>query len=863
MPRRQTTGEKSLSKGSKKSLSKGSKKSLPEGNGISEPMPQGSLNTPAKDVYGMTDDDDDDDDVPASQMRMGPRARSGRRSSRRGLALPTPVSGQKENEDGQDDGTPTVRRSVRKASRAAKKSIASFSAEKDEDAELRLDYGREFDEEYEVEVEEEKEVDHGEEEYEEGWDQEDVDDLLEGATSCDPTEGFGDVEQWGGFVDIDDDAPVLSETEQETDDEDVSAASGGSGKRQRDPRREGGSDRGAKIPRVSTDKTAEQWIEYCNHANPVADGDLDMQRFQDRIGALVDRFCEWARSEEDGPVSLWMKRPQSERGTTRAFRSLLAHARQEELKRQILDHMPRKAQQVLGKKDLRPLDLLEMPKVPDDFLHRLVYFDVPIRVGQQNIEKAPSKLAQKREVKAVKPGVHIRPSMEAKIYIGSSISKLGGCSRTAKHELEANRPAGSRSRSLHYSFSGQVDVVPSFFVAGAWSNPNALEEYNDEAQDVTRSLPVFLEGLLMVYLGTYHVVNRPQSEGSVRLFSDASYDLVRRLRKDLQLPCLHPDSLNQAWPLMQGVHGGMVRATRCANVECGRRKVEEQEPGDEFKTTTKLVALNGPFSSRYCMGCWLFAMQNDGSMRSREGSTNGYFGRELGFNRDAINAGWFAKGNPRQCSNAACGASIPENANLYGFAKGIRCKRCHDFARHHRKEWDHSDQVGKGQDLEEPISCDLCHDTASTVYTWGQERLCPSCNATRCCFKDGNNTASGPGTTIPSCANAACQSKGSKTSTFVFYVQDIEMSIWRCLMCDWGYSVYGMEVPHCLDRTSEEAHAAGPILHHEFNSTRCVECGLYATFSEWNYIENGGYKPSVQAEKSGCLVGTQGQRESH
>lgn len=662
-----------------------------------------------------------------------------------------------------------------------------------------------------------------------------------GVDLCDPDEIDIDSlnSTFHGFVDIDDDEHLPEDEDDEVGDkeeeEDAEGEEAASSHQAGSKRARGGSRRPAKRPRISTNETAEQWIENYDQANPVPDDDPDMNCFRVRMRTLIKRICEWAGSPGDSTIKSWFKQPKAERGTTRGFRGMLMKVRHYELAEEILSHMPRKAQKVLGKKDLKPIDLLDMPQAPRGFLHRLAYMNIPVQVGSQNITKGPSTLVQNRGVKVLKPSVRIQASMQARVYVGSTSNREGGHARLVAHETEANKSAATRTWSMQYNFSGRNDVISNFAIAGTWSNPHVLPGGEEVLQDLERALPVLLEGLLMVYLGTYHQTNQGTRAG---LFTDASYELVERLRCDLQLPDFHDASLNQAWPLMQGVAGGMVRAKCCANELCGRLKVDKKKSRSGLTATTELWGLSGPFSSRYCPGCYHFAIKTGGMMRKREGNANGLFHMDLGIYRNHVNAAWFAEGNPRQCSNSHCGIQIPETANIYGFENGIRCKRCHDFARKAKSEWQ---QTGEEQRYSGPRTCDKCHGSTSTIHVWDQERLCASCNTERCCFGDGASPPASPAT-FPSCANAACQARFHCRISFKFYVEDTEMHIWRCLICDWSYSTFGVEAPAGFEKGSEDAKAPGPIQHHRYNSTVCVGCGRYATFTEWTYVENIGYK---------------------
>lgn len=92
-----------------------------------------------------------------------------------------------------------------------------------------------------------------------------------------------------------------------------------------------------------------------------------------------------------------------ERSMTRGFRYMLRKAKREELSVVISNHLPRKAQQVLRKKDLKPIDLLDMTQMPNRFSHHLVYLDVPVRAGRKEHRNRPLSVhTQGKKVKILK-----------------------------------------------------------------------------------------------------------------------------------------------------------------------------------------------------------------------------------------------------------------------------------------------------------------------------------------------------------------------------------------------------------------------------------------------------------------------------
>ncbi|KAJ4020145.1 hypothetical protein NW752_005250 [Fusarium irregulare] len=316
----------------------------------------------------------------------------------------------------------------------------------------------------------------------------------------------------------------------------------------------GDSKRPAKKARISAE-TAEQWIHDYNQANPVDENDPDVQRFQKKLRAIVHHICTWARENENGSLDAWYRSPAHKRHMTKAFREVLQRADIQELVDKILAHMPDQVQKIFGKLNLTPTDLLELPEVPYMTKHRLVYTNVPVRVSVGSIERA--RKVGKRRVKSLKRGTSLQSVKQTKIYIGSTIAKKGGYARIRCHERGSD--GIYEKRNMHYDYTEQEDVVPNFRVIALWSNPECVDSLNPE-EDIERWLVVFLEGIMMLYLGTISRYNKPAvDKSSNAIFAEEKYVLVDMLRDDLDLPEFHDHSLNQAWPLAQGVNGGMVR----------------------------------------------------------------------------------------------------------------------------------------------------------------------------------------------------------------------------------------------------------------------------------------------------------------
>ncbi|KAJ4160594.1 hypothetical protein NW754_003714 [Fusarium falciforme] len=129
----------------------------------------------------------------------------------------------------------------------------------------------------------------------------------------------------------------------------------------------------ARLEDDETDETAEEEVEYQVAHYPIAADDPDRLRFQGRIRSLID-----IRSEEDMPTAQWMKLPRSQRAMTRGFRNMLVESDVEELARAILHRIPQQSQQILGRQNLKAVDLLDLPRVSKNFPHRLTYPDAAV-----------------------------------------------------------------------------------------------------------------------------------------------------------------------------------------------------------------------------------------------------------------------------------------------------------------------------------------------------------------------------------------------------------------------------------------------------------------------------------------------------
>ena len=429
---------------------------------------------------------------------------------------------------------------------------------------------------------------------------------------------------------------------------------------------------------------------------------------------------------------------------------------------------------------------MRLPQVPPGFPRRLVYLDVPTRLSPLNVKIVPSARL-KTCVKVLANGTKLTDSTETKVYVESSISKAGGDSRLNDHRRESVKQ--SSRMSSHYQFIRQPDVLPNFRMVAAFPNPYVGE---GALQDIWRWLPPFYEGLVMTYIGLYAEAYFPET-GRPAIVSESSLRLNGVLRSGLDLPSLGSVGLNQAWPLAQGVNESMAKATCCANPECQKPFTTYQDR----QRTSQFLSNGNVLESRYCRSC-AACFHKTGRLRSRKGIPNGEFPVIVDANE--INESWFREGNSCTCHNPACIVQIPPQAPLFGLKRGIRCRRCFQHARRYKTEWTPPNH------FHQAVACDRCGTPSNQLHMWETGLLCDSCNIAHCCYGSSDHAEDPIAQTVPYCGNAGCKSRAAEASTMRCLVEDTQGQVWRCLPCDWSWSLFGLEIPvgqqKYLDETS-------------------------------------------------------------
>ncbi|KAK2137044.1 hypothetical protein NOF04DRAFT_1269117 [Fusarium oxysporum II5] len=137
-----------------------------------------------------------------------------------------------------------------------------------------------------------------------------------------------------------------------------------------------------------------------NEAFPVENGHPNAARYQSRITTLVHKLSRWARNLTSlETIAPSQKLSRSDRETTVEFRVMLANLDPGQLADNSIHHTPMKTQEVLVRVNLNPGDLFDLPNVPRNCTQRLVYLNVVVQVGADNIATKELSIYGKPPVK--------------------------------------------------------------------------------------------------------------------------------------------------------------------------------------------------------------------------------------------------------------------------------------------------------------------------------------------------------------------------------------------------------------------------------------------------------------------------------
>ncbi|CAO2654877.1 Nn.00g116100.m01.CDS01 [Neocucurbitaria sp. VM-36] len=254
---------------------------------------------------------------------------------------------------------------------------------------------------------------------------------------------------------------------------------------------------------------------------------------------------------------------------TNGFAALISNTSEEYLFDSFLSGIADSTQAVLGHRGLSIQDLLRLPRLENDILaENDVYLDA--------VEYAPGEAHQWR------------------LYIGSAVAEFGALQRwynyflghcTTRHGKAIRQPG----RSMNLRCLAHYGLSPI-----AW-------------------LPVFAEGIFMIYFGT---IDDPgfRAERFVRFISDHLYNAINDLRLQCGLDVPIARGLNSTWTFTQGWRGvGIKIGAKC--VDCPRTVLDFNDP--KFKRTEwKYADPSCPAADVViCVNCRLYQRRHSGEHR--------------------------------------------------------------------------------------------------------------------------------------------------------------------------------------------------------------------------------------------------------
>lgn len=349
---------------------------------------------------------------------------------------------------------------------------------------------------------------------------------------------------------------------------------------------------------VPVPESFDDWLARINREYPVADADNDedVKRFRANWRELVSRLDSDIKAYKSLSVA---EKEESRRAIHYSARKFFYNKGAQDISDNHLAHTPLIAQKILGNPDLAPEDILRLPEGVPELLLWGVYQIIPARYPLENIVNAPHPQYEYiviDTVRFLRDGVDPLSAKEFMSYAGSATNNSHGLRRRGQqHTLEVNRDELKSELEVH-KYGIQKDVVNHFRVTSAW----------DRDDDADPRYPESYEGLLMTYLG----LQLYGTDGKNHPM--ASFRLNQRLRLGLDLPDLSGFSLNRAWPLLQGLHGGSSTADRI----CGNPKCEKKAPIYNHPPTDS--GIEGPICQR-CIGWYrrhasMWPIRRDGKL---------------------------------------------------------------------------------------------------------------------------------------------------------------------------------------------------------------------------------------------------------
>ncbi|KAK8071999.1 hypothetical protein PG996_005347 [Apiospora saccharicola] len=239
---------------------------------------------------------------------------------------------------------------------------------------------------------------------------------------------------------------------------------------------------------------AKQILLHINSTHHVPEGDPQVHRFRGLVFELIRRILALACGMDDDAFVELIERPLDARklpiGMLQYLRGEVDTAQN---------------QQTLGKEDLRSVDLLHLPSVPQSIQQWINYIDV---VANMPFGTWTTTIAQRStEIRICCEGHDPSEGTKFYTYSGSSANPSGGQTRINSHFLEASRNDGTNP---HYTEARKPGAVMNFRLVNVVDNP-----YLDQTGscDVQVHQVYLVEGVIQLYLAAKRFYSGLRGDG--------------------------------------------------------------------------------------------------------------------------------------------------------------------------------------------------------------------------------------------------------------------------------------------------------------------------------------------------------------
>lgn len=188
-------------------------------------------------------------------------------------------------------------------------------------------------------------------------------------------------------------------------------------------------------------KSAAQWVKEQNQNSEFGPDDPDVQRFQKNLGEIIRRLHDRIHTGS------WTERQKLRSSVHGSTFKLYSEKTPEEICEDLFKGIPFPTQHILGKTDLKPEDLLNLPDDAAKLFRGGVYLNILARFAMEKIEHKPHPDLKFNKIDTVRT-TQASPdeAKEFRLYGGSSV--LNVPNRTRTHVSES--PLLSQCRRVHY-----------------------------------------------------------------------------------------------------------------------------------------------------------------------------------------------------------------------------------------------------------------------------------------------------------------------------------------------------------------------------------------------------------------------------